>query len=522
MRLCSCSAECDDEAEACPSCGATLGEQADRSRSYATGEVVGSYRLLEQIGQGGMGNVFVAEHIKLGRRVALKMLRSEFSHNTEAVRRFFAEARAVNRINHENIIEVSDFIESTRGRSYYIMELLGGVDLRTLEEQVGALPIGRALGIVIQVCRGLGAAHDAGIVHRDLKPDNIFLTERNGRGDFVKLLDFGVAKLMDDALDGVTNVRTTAGVVVGTPEYMSPEQASGDPADHRSDIYSVGVILFEMVTGQRPFDAPSAREIMVQHVMAAPPRPSKLQRFGAGVPAALEELILDCLKKRPQDRPQSMMEVEQRLETIARRLSVTVMTPPADRPPVAVPARRWLWGAAGAASAIMLGLAVVQVVGAHGPSLASARAQPAPSSAKVATSAAAAGTARPARQVRVRLSFDTLPAGAIVSRVGDERPLGATPFSALFDASPAAQTFEFSKDGWRVERRQVALGSDTRLAITLRPVETASAAPPAPPALPAPPARKAVARNREPAPGSGARPPVFNTLDHSAVLNPFE
>jgi serine/threonine-protein kinase len=213
--------------------------------------VLGSYRLLEQIGQGGMGNVFVAEHVKLGRRVALKMLRSEFTHNPEAVRRFFAEARAVNRISHDNIIEVSDFIESERGRSFYIMELLSGCDLRAVKERDGALPIGRALGIAIQVCRGLGAAHDAGIVHRDLKPDNIFLTERGGRRDFVKLLDFGVAKLLDDGPDGGMRFRTSAGVVVGTPEYMSPEQASGDPADHRSDIYAVGVILFEMVTGQR-------------------------------------------------------------------------------------------------------------------------------------------------------------------------------------------------------------------------------------------------------------------------------
>ena len=512
MRLCSCSAECDDDAETCASCGATLDEEGDRSRRYAAGEVFGSYRLLEQIGQGGMGNVFVAEHIKLGRRVALKMLRSEFSHNTEAVRRFFAEARAVNRINHENIIEISDFIESTRGRSYYIMELLDGVDLRSLKEQEGALPIGRALGITIQVCRGLRAAHAAGIVHRDLKPDNIFLTERNGRRDFVKLLDFGVAKLMDDALDEVTKVRTTAGVVVGTPEYMSPEQASGDPADHRSDIYSVGVILFEMVTGQRPFDAPSAREIMVQHVMTAPPRPSKLVRFGAAVPATLEELILDCLKKRPEDRPQSMMEVEQRLEAIARRLSVTVMTPPADRPPVVATARRWLWGVAGAVTAITLGLVVAQAFRAREPAIAPASARPA-AAAQAVTRAAAAEPARPARPVQVRLSFNTIPQGAIVSRVGDGRPLGATPFSASFDASPLEQTFEFSKAGWRVERKQVTVGADTTLAIALRPVETAQVAPPA---------RKAVAKNREPASGAGARPPAFNTLDHSAVLNPFE
>ena len=457
MRLCSCSAECDDAAEICASCGAQLGDP-DPSRPYAAGEVFGSYRLVEHIGQGGMGNVFIAEHIKLGRRVALKMLRSEFSNNTEAVRRFFAEARAVNRINHENIIEISDFIENTRGRSYYIMELLAGQDLRRLKESEGALPIGRVLGIAIQVCRGLGAAHTAGIVHRDLKPDNIFLTERGGRRDFVKLLDFGVAKLIDDATDDVAKYNTIAGVVVGTPEYMAPEQASGDPADHRSDIYAVGVILFEMVTGQRPFDAPSAREIMVQHVMVPPPRPSKLLRFGAAVPAPLEELILDCLKKRPEDRPQSMLEVEQRLDSIARRLSVTVMTPPSDRPPVAAPARWWLWGAAAA------GIALAGLI------------------------ASSVGRRQPPRVVSPIRSLPPAPVVVVTGAAAAPAPLPPEPAEPP-EAKPA-----------RV--------------IPLRPLPAPSVA--------ATSRRAAAARTREAAPRASAGEPVLDKLDHSTVLNPFE
>jgi eukaryotic-like serine/threonine-protein kinase len=169
MSSCSCGAEYDEKTNFCGSCGVPLeAAGADSSQVYTVDEVFGSYRLVRQIGQGGMGRVFIAEHTRLERRVALKMLRSEFSDNAEAVKRFFAEARAVNRIKHENIIEITDFVENAEGHSFYIMELLEGADLRTLRVQQGALPIGRALGIAIQVCRGLGAAHDAGIVHRDL------------------------------------------------------------------------------------------------------------------------------------------------------------------------------------------------------------------------------------------------------------------------------------------------------------------------------------------------------------------
>jgi eukaryotic-like serine/threonine-protein kinase len=161
----------------------------------------------------------------------------------------------------------------------------------------------------------VGAAHDAGVIHRDLKPDNIFLIDRDGRRDFVKLLDFGVAKLTNSTLDEASTFQTSAGIVVGTPDYMAPEQAFGHAVDQRCDIYSLGVILFEMVAGRRPFVARTAREVMVQHMTAAPPRPSHLNP-AYQIPVELEDLILDCLRKEPEERPASIKEVEQRLQLI--------------------------------------------------------------------------------------------------------------------------------------------------------------------------------------------------------------
>jgi serine/threonine protein kinase len=301
--------------------------RADTARAYRVGAVLGSYRLLQQIGAGGMGRVFVAEHIRLGRRVALKVLRSEFSGNLEAVQRFFAEARAVNCISHENIIEVSDFVESQRGPSFYIMELLHGADLRSVQEREGILPLDRILRIAVQICGGLGAAHAAGIVHRDLKPDNIFLIERGGQRDFVKLLDFGVAKL-SDTIDEAATFQSTVGMVVGTPDYMAPEQALGHPVNHLADVYATGVILYEMVAGRRPFVATSAREVMVQHLTAAPCRPSMLNPAGQ-IPEKLEALILACLAKEPGDRPQSMGEVERQLREVQGELPAREVRSPA-------------------------------------------------------------------------------------------------------------------------------------------------------------------------------------------------
>lgn len=276
---------------------------------------------------------FLAEHVHLGRRVALKILRSEHASSKAVVRRFFEEGRAVNRIAHENIVEITDFVEESSGRSYIVMELLAGETLSALLERVGALSVERAIPIGLQICSALDAAHRAGIVHRDLKPDNVFLTSRAGRDDFVKVLDFGVAKIVGEPVlpDGNSPQprpgHTAQGVLVGTPEYMSPEQATGSSVDLRADVYAFGVMLYEVLTGHRPFLGKDLGETLQRHLRTRPPSPTLVAE--QPIPAALEALLLQCLEKDPSRRPASMLEIARTLEALQPRVSL----PAAQSPP---------------------------------------------------------------------------------------------------------------------------------------------------------------------------------------------
>ncbi len=285
------------------------------------GKSLGVYKLLSILGKGGMGCVYLAEHERLGREVALKVLRSDYSERKDAVARFFQEARAVNKIRHRNIVDVTDFVELDSGVVFIIMEYLRGSPLtKLMRSKTGIEPV-RALGLLVQICDGLAAAHAVGIVHRDLKPDNIIITQDHAGGDLVKLLDFGVAKLLDQDDDDIA-LQTAAGSVVGTPAFMSPEQAGGSDVDGRADLYSLGAIMYEIFTKQPLFKGKSFGEFVRKHLNETPTRPT-LTRAGRDMHPRTEELILHCLEKNPDNRFQTAQELRTELLSLLATLETT-------------------------------------------------------------------------------------------------------------------------------------------------------------------------------------------------------
>jgi hypothetical protein len=266
-----------------------------------SGRDVGPYRIIDLIGAGGMGTVYVAEHRLVERKVALKILSPQIAQVEGAVDRFLLEARSAARIGHENVIDVHDLGQSEDGSVYMAMELLRGADLAAVLRSEGALPWSRARGIALQIAAALAAAHDKGIIHRDLKPENIFLLSKGGRADFVKILDFGIAKVL--SADGPRITR--AGMMFGTPEFMAPEQIECRSVDRRTDIYAFGCVLYQMVTGALAFEAPSAIAILNQQLSKAPVAPV-LRRPDLQIPAAVNAIIMAALEKDPARRWQHM------------------------------------------------------------------------------------------------------------------------------------------------------------------------------------------------------------------------
>jgi serine/threonine protein kinase len=266
------------------------------------GTQVGAYRLLKPIGEGGMGSVWLAEHIALGRRAALKMLHPEFSNRPDIVTRFFNEARAATSIADPGIVQIFDFGQHIDGSAYIVMELLDGEPLDRRLKREGALSLADGLRLMRQVASTLGAAHACGIVHRDLKPENIFIVrdpEVPG-GERAKVLDFGIAKLSSQA----DNWKTQTGTVIGTPLYMSPEQCRGAGViDARSDIYQLGCLLMTMITGIPPFQAEGCGDLIVMHLREKPPLAASRV---PGLPPVIDEILQRCLAKAPDQRYASM------------------------------------------------------------------------------------------------------------------------------------------------------------------------------------------------------------------------
>lgn len=435
------------------------------------GALLGSYQLETLLGEGSMGRVFQARHARLGRQVALKVLKPEHARDGGFVQRFFQEARTVNQINHEHIVEIFDFVdEGEGGHVYCVMELLRGRGLGELLKQE-PLTLSRIQRIAAQVCAALGAAHHVGVVHRDIKPDNLFLTQRSGQSDFVKVLDFGVAKHM--AAEGA-HTGTLDGTIVGTPAYMSPEQAAGLPVDARSDIYAVGNILYEMLTGHPPFQVEAFGQLVV-HIITQPPPPlpSHLPS-GEPLPPALAALVMRCLAKEPEGRPQSLAEVMTGLLLVPSPAPAALE--PSERPTKKMPSvaglmerRRVTRASVGGAAALLLGALVW--VGAR------AMNAPVPQSESVsvvapgrlaeavaeAAPAAPAGPSLPA----VTLTVRSFPEGAKVVRADTGEELGVTPLVRELPRREVPLDLRVELTGYVPLKRSVSLSEHTELDLPL-------------------------------------------------------
>jgi serine/threonine protein kinase len=328
----------------CPKCGRRYGEglrhcpedgtplRADETvigftaRDPMIGQVLDEkYRLDEWLGEGGMGTVYRSTHMLIDRPVAVKVLHSRFVEDDAAQQRFRREARAAGRLQHPNAVAVTDFGRTSDGCVYIVMELLEGRTLREVLAQEAPLLNVRAVELMTQVAGAVEAAHDAGVIHRDLKPANIFVVQRKGAPPVVKVLDFGIAKLAAESLDDSDAKNLTqTGVMIGTPRYMSPEQCDGEHLTPASDVYSLGIILYEMLTGETPFNGASPLAVALQH-SSKPPRPPR--EIVPSIPEELERVVLHALAKRPQERPADAGAFREELSATARRLGFATPDP---------------------------------------------------------------------------------------------------------------------------------------------------------------------------------------------------
>jgi len=315
----------DDDVLHCPEDGRGLTDLA--LTDDLIGRTIGSYRVDRLLGKGGMGTVYMGTHPVIGSRVAIKFLHPQFSHDEQIVDRFFNEARAVNVIGHDNILKILDLNVTDDQRHYFVMEFLHGRPLQALLRHNVPVPLEVTGPILVQVCDALEAAHKRGIVHRDLKPDNVYLITMKGKKNFVKVVDFGIARIADDA--GASTGKTQTGMVMGTPAYMSPEQGSGasNKIDGRSDVYSLGVMMFQLATGRLPFPGANFGEVLIGHLQLPPPPPRSLS---SQIPEAYEAVILKCLQKKQEDRYSSMKELKHAIEACMDNLGISKELPHAD------------------------------------------------------------------------------------------------------------------------------------------------------------------------------------------------
>jgi eukaryotic-like serine/threonine-protein kinase len=472
---------------------------------YLGKTIDGRYVVERLLGEGGMGVVYAARHKVIDKRVAIKVLRGEMATDREANDRFLQEARAASAIGNPHIVDISDFGQMPDGSTYFVMEFLAGQSLSAvLSEAKGPMPLARLCHIARQIAQGLAAAHAANIIHRDLKPDNVMLVKHGSENDFVKVLDFGIAKV-----GAGTKKMTRAGSVFGTPHYMSPEQAAGTPVDHRTDVYALGVMLYEMASGKVPFDADNFMGILTQHMYKAPV-PIRALVPEVDVPPGLDAIVLKSLTKKPEGRYASMDQLVLDIEKLERGLvpdAVQEMMArsgafhvPADYfrssgmpAPVpgepTIPRQRWpLYATIGAVATVVGAIGVVLVVKTTGSSARTTPSAvvPAPVVTQAAPAAAASLAALPSAAAPVPVSREVLvsvvPPDATIAR--DGRELGEAPV-ALHLADGEVATLLVTHKGYKPKTVTVD-ASEPKQSVTLEATWVAPAPPPrivvAPPA----------------------------------------
>ncbi len=304
LKICpQCGTEFELDQRFCPKDGSTLKTQGGGGADLVGSIIADRYHVLKKLGEGGMGTVYLAEHVKMGRKSAVKVMNPGMVDDADAISRFNREAANASKISHTNVASVYDFGETTEGLIYLAMEFVEGPALTKVIEEAGALPPIRAADITRQAAEALAVAHDMGIVHRDLKPDNIMLAKNRDGSDCVKVVDFGIAKAANNEAQKVTRT----GLVVGTPEYMSPEQLAGDKLDGRSDIYSLGLVAFAMMTGKLPFPGETVQESMIARLTDEPKRLAEM-KSDVNWPSAVQAVMDKALQRDFVDRYQSASE----------------------------------------------------------------------------------------------------------------------------------------------------------------------------------------------------------------------
>jgi serine/threonine-protein kinase len=467
----------------------------------------GRYIVEAQIGQGGMGFVYAARHAIIDKRVAIKVLRKEAAQDESASQRFIVEAKAASKIGHQNIVDITDFGVLPDGHAYFVMEFLDGPTLAKMQTQLGQFDPQRAIGITVQIARGLYAAHQKGIIHRDLKPENIFVLQRDGQDDIIKIVDFGIAK------DKAHSKRLTqVGMVLGTPEYMSPEQATGQPTDHRVDMYALGCILYEMLTADVPFKGENSTKTLTSHVFD-PVVPPTQKRPDLQTPQALEAVVMKTLAKKPQDRYADMKELMNELDRVEADLragklgpaKATTQLPGHLKPtePSALvadddlqPARSDmpLYLGIAAAAVVLVGMTIAAVNAkskkptATPPAVAVTNSATATQTSTVPTAPNPAENPPPEnpQKAEVEIVLRTVPAGADIFE-GDEK-LGSSPLTLKRARQEQPFNFTIRHGGYRDVSREVIPDRDRDLEVVLvqKPKAVVAAHKPAPPPQPAP------------------------------------